>query len=288
MDAPSPTTILILARQPETAQHWAQVLAGPETTVWQAMPEAAHPRPDLIVTDRAEIGIREAGDPAVVRIGDDGPGDARLPADCAPRELRLACQLLVQIVRLRRRERQAAEIQRKLSVQALTDPLTGLPNRRAWDATLQERAAAPANSRGQLCLAILDLDRFKQINDIHGHAIGDEVLRATAQAVYDNLRQDDFVARLGGDEFGLLLWVPDEEVAAAVIERVRASLPARFARTVLPQLTASAGYRLAECNGTASPLPSPESLYTAADASLREAKRRGRNRTLGPGVRDSS
>ena len=106
-------------------------------------------------------------------------------------------------------------------MQALSDPLTGLPNRRAWDLALKEWVAAAADGANRLCVAILDLDHFKQINDVHGHVIGDEVLCASGQEVYDNLRQDDFVARLGGDEFGLLLWVPDEEVTLAVLERVR-------------------------------------------------------------------
>ena len=221
----------------------------------------------MIVTDLTEIGSRGAGDPAVVRIGVDGQADVRLPVDCSERELNLACRLLVQIVRLRRRERLAAQIHQELSAQAMTDPLTGLANRRAWEAALKERVAMAATGENQLCLAILDLDHFKRINDDHGHAIGDEVLRATGQAVYDNLRQDDFVARLGGDEFGLLLWAPDEEVAAAVVERVRTALPPRFSRTVLPALTASAGYRLTG----ALPCPSPEALYAAADA--RSARR---------------
>ena len=216
MNEPPPTKILILGCPAETARRWTRALeaAGVEIRC-QATPDY---RPELIVTDLADIPASEAGDPGVVRVGTDGPGDVRLPADCTDRELCLACRLLAQIVRLRRRAIQSAEIHRELSAQAMTDPLTGLPNRRAWDAALPERLAL-AGRRSQLCLAILDLDHFKQINDSHGHAIGDEVLRATGVAINDNLRQDDFVARLGGDEFGLLLWVPDEEVAAAVVER---------------------------------------------------------------------
>ena len=87
------------------------------------------------------------------------------------------------------------------------------------------------------------------------------------------------MARLGGDEFGLLLSVADEELAAAVVERVRASLPAQFSRSGLPLVTAIAGYRL---TGGVQPAGSGEALYAAADASLREAKQGGRNRTVGP------
>ena len=241
MEASPPTVVVVLAREKEAGDCWSRVVAGATVVVRRALPGPAEPRPDVIVTDLAEIGSRGAGDPAVVRIGVDGPANVRLPADCSARELNLACRLLVQIVRLRRRERLAAQIHQELSAQAMTDPLTGLANRRAWEAALKERVAMAATAENQLCLAILDLDHFKRINDDHGHAIGDEVLRATGQAVYDNLRQDDFVARLGGDEFGLLLWAPDEELAAAVVERVRTALPARFARTVLPALRPALG-----------------------------------------------
>ena len=208
----------------------------------------------MIVTDRAEIAGRRGGDPAVIRIGgSDGPADVRLPEDCTPRELALACELLAEIVRLRRRGRCAAQIRQELSAQALSDPLTGLPNRRAWDLALKERAAAAAEAPNQLCLAILDLDHFKQINDLHGHAVGDEVLKASGRTISDHLRQDDFVARFGGDEFGLLLWVPDDETAAAILERVRTALPGEHARAGLPTRTASVGYRLAGRGGGVRP-----------------------------------
>jgi diguanylate cyclase (GGDEF)-like protein len=299
MDGPSATILLVLAANPASARRWTEILEGPQTTVWQRRPVPGDGRPDVIVTDLAEVEDRPGGDPAVVRIGNAGtddkghgdknkgdggcnsPADVWLPADCSPRELVLACQLLAQIVRLRRRERQAAEIHQELSVQALSDPLTGLPNRRAWDLALQEWVAAAADGANQLCVAILDLDHFKQINDVHGHVIGDEVLRASGQEVYDNLRQDDFVARLGGDEFGLLLWVPDDEVTVAILERVRTALPERYRQAGLPTLTASVGYRLA---GRGDPRGGPfstESLYAAADAALRAAKQGGRNRTVG-------
>jgi diguanylate cyclase (GGDEF)-like protein len=126
----------------------------------------------------------------------------------------------------------------------------------------------------------LDLDHFKQINDVHGHVVGDEVLREAGRAVYDSLRQDDLVARLGGDEFGLLLWVPDESAAGVVVDRVRTVLPSRLSQTAPYRVTASAGYCIAP-RRSAPPLPSADALYAAADAALHEAKRRGRNRTVG-------
>ncbi|MGO8691212.1 MAG: GGDEF domain-containing protein [Thermoguttaceae bacterium] len=287
MDAPSPAIVLLLAARPETAGNWAEMLDDRQFDVRRRRPGPGESRVDVIVTDRAEIAGRRGGDPAVVRIGGgDGPADVRLPADCTPRELLMACELLAEIVRLRRRGRRAAHIRQELSAQALSDPLTALPNRRAWDLALKERTAAAAEAPNQLCLAILDLDHFKQINDLHGHAVGDEVLRASGRTISDHLRQDDFVARFGGDEFGLLLWVPDDATAAAILRRVRTALPGEHARAGLPTRTASVGYRLAGRGAQSAPLPCPEALYQAAAAALREAKQQGRDRTVGHGGDD--
>jgi diguanylate cyclase (GGDEF)-like protein len=85
------------------------------------------------------------------------------------------------------------------SALARTDEVTGLPNRRAWNERLQERV----NSRHPLAVLILDIDKFKTINDTYGHPAGDMVLRQVAQII--KLRADDFVARIGGDEFGIIL-----------------------------------------------------------------------------------
>lgn len=240
--------------------------------------------PEVVLTDSPEADATGLDGAGIVRIGGDGPADVHLPADCMAREVCLACSLLAQVVRFRRREHVAAELHRKLSAAALTDPLTGLANRRAWDAALAERLARAAVSPLRLCLAILDLDHFKRINDGLGHTVGDAVLREAARAVYDSLRHEDFVARLGGDEFGLLLWVPDEAMAARVVERVRAAVGAQLAADALPPVTASAGYRLLDvrsADASAPPPSSPTALFTAADDALHEAKRAGRNRTAG-------
>jgi diguanylate cyclase (GGDEF)-like protein len=283
MDDPPGVQILILASQPEAARRWAAMLQGAQFQVWMAGQETPQDEgPEVIVTDRGPIDRHDCG---VVRIeaeaaGPTDPADVQLPADATARELQLACRLLAQIVRLRRADRFRAELQQRLLDEAMTDPLSGLPNRRAWDQAVAKRLPAASTAR-RLCLAILDLDHFKRINDAYGHAAGDEVLRAAGQAVRDGLRQDDFVARLGGDEFGLLLWVPDEATAAVVVERVRAELPARLSRHGTHAVTASAGYHLAPETASATGLPCCDALFAAADAALRAAKQQGRNRTVG-------
>ena len=154
----------------------------------------------------------------------------------------------------------------------MTDPLTGLPNRRAWDEALARRRR---QTDAAACVAILDLDHFKRVNDAHGHAAGDAVLRATGDALRRGLRQDDFVARLGGDEFGLLLSMPNAPTAAAVLDRVRAALPEHLARQGAERVTASVGFR---CRRRRSFVRRPGGDRRRRPA---RAKQEGRDRTVG-------
>jgi diguanylate cyclase (GGDEF)-like protein len=227
------------------------------------------------------MGVSASAQPDV---GSTPADSVFLAEDVTARELQTACLLMVKITHLRRQLEVEAALRSRFRDEALNDPLTGLPNRRAWRGVVRERLA-PFQQREfhggvllSLCLAILDLDWFKRINDEHGHIVGDKVLVCVGQAMTKSLRHGDFVARLGGDEFGLMLNVPDASTAELVLERVRASLPTLLAQHALPTVTASIGYSLV------SPLDgaiSTESLYTAADTALRLAKEQGRNRILG-------
>jgi diguanylate cyclase (GGDEF)-like protein len=232
----------------------------------------ADQQPDVIVTDGTPV---VEGDIGIVRIGSDLPADVNLPSGTSPRELQLACHLLAEIVRLRRRELAITELQRRFYTEAFTDHLTGLSNRRAWDQTLRERLDAVTDSRC-LCLAVFDLDHFKEINDAYGHVAGDEVLKSIASAICESLRQGDFVARIGGDEFALLIWVTNPEMAPAVVERVRVSLPDRLTQSGVHRVTTSAGLA---CVSKIDVNITPSILYAHADEALRRAKQEGRNRT---------
>jgi diguanylate cyclase (GGDEF)-like protein len=112
-------------------------------------------------------------------------------------------------------------------MQARTDELTGLPNRRSF---LEHTQAAVERRRptGRFVLLLIDLDRFKEINDSFGHPMGDSMLRMVASRLSSVLRGSDVVARLGGDEFGILLADADESFAADVATRVRAALRQPF------------------------------------------------------------
>jgi diguanylate cyclase (GGDEF)-like protein len=296
MSLPPAAEILILAEPQTTARRWAAALEGPGTRVWLSAEDVPDPaRLELILAERdaplpAAVGeVRpcppKTGEPAattpgLIRVGGQRPADLRLPADVTDRELRLACQLLAEVVRLRRRDHALARTQRRLAEEALTDQLTGLPNRSAWDDALAERLPTARGATGRLCLAVLDLDHFKRINDAHGHAAGDDVLRAAGKVISGGLRETDFVARLGGDEFGLLLPVSDEATARAVVERVRGSVPAGLARLGTHAITASAGFEVTPSAEASTPLPCPDALFIAADKALAQAKRQGRDRTV--------
>jgi diguanylate cyclase (GGDEF)-like protein/PAS domain S-box-containing protein len=154
----------------------------------------------------------------------------------------------------------------QLQASARTDALTGLPNRRVWDEDLERELARAHRHDGALCLAMLDLDRFKAFNDHHGHQAGDQLLTATAVAWRPVLRATDTLARYGGEEFAVLLPHSDEEGAMAVVERLLEVMP-------LGQ-TASAG--VAVWDGT----EDAGELLARADAALYRAKGAGRNRAL--------
>ena len=230
----------------------------------------------LIVAESTEAVV-----PAIVAmilVGDmatvdhDLPYDAQLPADFTDRELRLACQLAARLSAARRSLSEARLTERSLQKQVETDPLTGLANRRSWDAALTRFVEQSMAEGTPLTLAIFDLDHFKQINSQHGYATGDRVLKAVGAALSVAIRGHDFAARFGGDEFGLLLPGLPSDRAASVVERIR--LAVNRANDD-PPVTASAGLaNLYEGESTA------DELFAAADRRLREAKASGGNRTV--------
>jgi diguanylate cyclase (GGDEF)-like protein len=157
---------------------------------------------------------------------------------------------------------------------ALRDPLTGAGNRIAMEQTLQREIEMSRRHLQPLSLLMLDIDHFKQVNDLHGHGAGDEVLKAVAASIKDQLRNVDMVFRYGGEEFLILLSNTSREAAAMVGERLRYANQAQdyYADGQLIELTVSLG-----C-ATLLPGESAESLLRRADSALYVAKREGRNR----------
>lgn len=178
-------------------------------------------------------------------------------------------------LRARRRvEAKSAALLGQLERQALSDALTGLPNRRAFEAEAARMVARAKRSGSAITVGVADIDHFKKINDQHGHATGDEVLCAMSAVIAQAGRATDFVARIGGEEFGLLFPDAMPETARAVAERMRRAV-ADFPVVTMQgqQLHVTISIGLAPFEGTLT-----ESL-SKADSALYAAKNGGRNRT---------
>ncbi|MBL8652448.1 MAG: diguanylate cyclase [Sphingopyxis sp.] len=157
---------------------------------------------------------------------------------------------------------------------ANTDALTGLPNRRHTLAFL-ERALIGARENGApLAVAVFDIDHFKRINDVHGHGVGDEVIRRVAHRAKASLREEDMVGRFGGEEFVCILRRSSAQAAELVAERVRQAIEGGHGRAddAGPPATVSIGVAVFAGETSA------EALLQRADEALYVAKREGRNR----------
>jgi len=158
--------------------------------------------------------------------------------------------------------------------EALTDELTGLPNRRMFDVALTGRLESLARYGWQFGLLVVDVDCFKEVNDEHGHAFGDAMLRGVSATLAGTVRTGDVVARWGGDEFAVIVESPDEAGLAEMAERLRAlaeSSETRWGNVV-------AGVRISVGGALARAADTPETLFARADAALYAAKHAGRNR----------
>lgn len=162
----------------------------------------------------------------------------------------------------------------RLAHAATTDSLTGLANRRSFDALLERTIAERRKGAKGGCVAIFDIDLFKRVNDEYGHAVGDMVLETFARAALRVLRAGDHIARLGGEEFGLILGGASIEQASAICERLRRTIAREETHPpgVAPiAITVSAG--IAEIDGATTRLQ----IMRAADAALYRAKAGGRD-----------
>lgn len=175
-------------------------------------------------------------------------------------------------------ERVAAELaisNRRLEHVALTDPLTGLPNRRAGMDALAQAWNAAQRTGTPLAALVIDVDHFKSVNDRYGHAVGDQVLREVARNIQDSARKDEFASRIGGEEFLLICHDTDTRSALLAAERLRKKINACQIR--LPgldiQTTVSIGVASRHTAMT-----TPDEMVRQADQALYAAKASGRNR----------
>ena len=183
-----------------------------------------------------------------------------------------------QIRRWRFTERLRSNVQQSLEM-AVTDPLTGLYNRRYMSVHVGAMVDAAANRGKTISVLALDVDHFKAVNDTHGHDAGDEVLKELARRIKANIRNIDLACRTGGEEFVVALPETDLQVAYKVAERLRRAVSGKLFnagnKADSLQITVSIG--LAELENNAESL---EDVVKRADDALYRAKREGRNRVI--------
>jgi diguanylate cyclase (GGDEF)-like protein/PAS domain S-box-containing protein len=173
---------------------------------------------------------------------------------------------------LKQAEEQRTRAFALLEATAATDSLTGLANRRAWDEALDREVSRADREGTPFCIAVLDLDHFKDYNDEFGHAHGDQLLRRCAVVWRSKLRATDVLARYGGEEFSLCLPQGPADEAVAIVDRLREATPGGR--------TCSAGVARWDRRETI------DRLFGRADQALYDAKAAGRDQTVlaGPGV----
>jgi len=175
-------------------------------------------------------------------------------------------------VRIVRLQKALLDSNRRLEELSLTDGLTGVGNRRAFDQRLAGAFEHARRYERPLSLVLIDVDHFKAINDRHGHDVGDAVLQSVASSVASGTRQTDFVARVGGEEFAILL--PETALFESIqfAEKIRAGIAAA-APVIDERVTVSIGV----ANSPHSPFATTMDLFRAADQALYRAKSNGRN-----------
>jgi diguanylate cyclase (GGDEF)-like protein len=179
--------------------------------------------------------------------------------------------------RLRRERVEMRGLRRRLGEMAHTDPLTGLPNRRQFESTLQAELAEVKRYGGQCSMAMIDVDFFKQYNDAHGHVEGDVLLKTLADVMRAQMRATDLLSRYGGEEFGLIMSRTPKAEALRSVERLRGVVEAYAFKNEETQpggrLTISAGLAASPDDGA-----DFDTIVRRSDEALYAAKRNGRNR----------
>jgi diguanylate cyclase (GGDEF)-like protein/PAS domain S-box-containing protein len=168
------------------------------------------------------------------------------------------------------------EVEQRLRELATLDSLTGIYNRRHFFEVADATLSVADRHGNQACVAMLDIDHFKAVNDVHGHLVGDELLRRVTRATRDVLRGTDVLARYGGEEFVLLLPDIDLDAATRIVERIRVSVGSEVLETEGRSVAVTLSVGLV----SRSPRESLETLLARADEALYQAKNAGRNRVV--------
>jgi diguanylate cyclase (GGDEF)-like protein len=169
-----------------------------------------------------------------------------------------------------------ARFQSRLAHMASTDALTGLPNRSSGESTFRERLIQASTDRSPTSLLVIDIDRFKRVNDEHGHLVGDRVIEAMAKLIQANTRESDVVSRWGGEEFVVLLPNTTIENAEKRAEMLRSAVESHTIAVGDTTFRETISVGVAQWNNN----ESDQSLFARADRALIQAKHRGRNRVV--------
>jgi diguanylate cyclase len=252
-DVELPVRALVDGHGPRVAPEAAGAPAYAGATLGGGAPVGALAGVPVLAPDGSVFGCLVGVDPS--------PGRPELAAELPTIELlgRLLGVLLVQ-------ELERQELQRRFELaelDALTDPLTGVGNRRAWDRLLDAEEARCQRYGSVASLVAIDLDELKRVNDRDGHDAGDRLLRRAAQVIDSTRRAADVVARLGGDEFGVLAVECDEPAAKVLADRLHGALQ-------------DAGIRASVGQATRQPTGTLAQAWSAADADMYAHKRRVR------------
>lgn len=169
------------------------------------------------------------------------------------------------------------EAQAKLKIESITDPLTGILNRRGFIDALRDKTNEAWVSNQKLVLVMFDLDHFKKINDTYGHTAGDVILKRCVQQTKLKLRERDLFGRYGGEEFVVLLSDVDLRQAEDIIERIRASLEDMTSTYKKTDINVTASFGLVQLKET-DETDNFDEIFIKVDNALYDAKNNGRNR----------
>ncbi len=299
-----PSLVGILSKDPKIANRWAEALIGQKglfcsildsQRVFSAQSTARAPDVYLIEGCRAESAvtlrllseIRSRPETRLASIllvvPDNDPELAAMALDLGADDLlfegfsdqELTIRLTSQVERKRHQDRLRSDLRDGIAA-AVTDPLTGLYNRRYALPHLERLAERSRRSKRQLAVMVVDVDHFKSVNDTFGHEIGDLVLQEVAERLKSNLRSVDLIARIGGEEFLVVLPDVDKDQAAAAAERLRKSVNAEpfILENRSTVVTVSIGMALSSLEESQT---EPTELIRRADEALYHSKSSGRN-----------
>ncbi len=267
----------------EPAQAIADVRVRIAALIAQSPADLGDQDPDVFADNLLEkltLAVRETTTAFEIDVGSSAKYD-KILRDATEALVEITMQSQQEAVHLQQRaadmESEFARREAELTKKATTDSLTGLANRAEFDRFLAEELAAAVGSGEPISLIMTDIDRFKSVNDNHGHQVGDAVIKKVADLLDASCRDGDLAARYGGEEMALVLPGTDRATAAALAEAIRKQLAAEqidCGDVSLP-ITASFGVSAYE---PPSPLNKPALVLKAADKALYHAKESGRNR----------